>query len=59
MKNTTAQDSNLQKYLKELTDRLSDSVHKRLIEAYKGSDPRESMENELGRILLEVLQRED
>jgi hypothetical protein len=54
-----AQNYALRKYLTELMDRLSNPVHKRLIQAYEGSDPKESMESELGEILLEVLHHED
>lgn len=59
MDEAVAQDSSLKKYLAELADRLTNPVHKRLIQAYKGNDPTESMEDELGEILKEVLHRED
>ena len=55
----TSQDSDGQDYLDELLSQLSDPVHKRLIQAYRGIDPVQSMESELGKILTEVLQRED
>ena len=38
----------VKKYLDELLTELSDPVHKRLIEAYQGDDPVQSMESELG-----------
>ena len=56
---TTSQDSPHQKYLIELLAELSDPVHKRLIQAYRGDDPVKSMEYELGKILTEVLHHED
>jgi hypothetical protein len=52
-------DCRSEEFLSELLDELSDPVHKRLIEAYQGGDPVHSMEAELGKILLEVLRRED
>lgn len=59
MEELGAQNYALHKYLTELMDKLSNPVHRRLIQAYKGSDPKESMESELGEILLEVLHHED
>ena len=59
MEELKAQDSNLQKHLTDLMDGLSNPVHKRLIQAYKGGDPKGSMESELGKILSEVLHHED
>jgi hypothetical protein len=53
------QHSSLQKRLNELEEKVTNPVHKRLIQAYKGNDPRKSMEDELGKILIEVLRRED
>ena len=47
-----------QEYLEELTESLSDSFHKRIIKAYAGENPVESMESELTKILTEVLNRE-
>lgn len=43
----------------ELLKELSDSNHKRIVKAYQGEDPLRSMESELGKILLEILNRED
>jgi hypothetical protein len=51
--------SNLEKYLKELSDGTQDPIHKRLIAAYQGDDPKQSIEAELGKILTEVMNRED
>jgi len=56
---TISQDPSGEKYLDELLEELSDPVHKRLIEAYQGDDPVQSMESELGKILIEVLRCED
>ena len=56
---TISQDPPREKYLDELLVELSDPVHKRLIEAYQGDDPVQSMESELGKILIEVLCCED
>ena len=56
---TANQDSSLQTHLNELTEKVTNPLHKRLIQAYKGSDPKKSMEDELGRILVEVLYGED
>jgi len=53
------QDSLREKYLNELLVELSDPFHKRLIEAYQGDTPVQSMESQLGKILTEVLHRED
>jgi len=55
----TLQHSSREEYLDELLAELSDPVHKRLIQAYRGNDPVQSMESELGKILMEVLNRED
>lgn len=48
-----------EKFIKELIEELSNPIHRRLIQAYKGDNPVESMESELGKILMEVLHRED
>lgn len=48
-----------QEHIRRFSEQLSDPVHKRLIEAYSGDDPVESMEAELGRVLEEVLSSED
>lgn len=46
-------------YLEELVEKLSNPIHRRIIQAYQGSDPIQSMESELANILIEVLHRED
>lgn len=51
--------SKVEQYLQELAEQAEDPICKRLITAYKGSKPMESMETELGRILKEVVERED
>lgn len=54
-----AEVSNIEKHLKELIERTEDPIHKRLIAAYKGDDPKERIEKEFGHILSEVINRED
>ena len=54
-----AEVSNLETYLKELTGDAKDPIHKRLIAAYKGDNPKEHVEAELDSIMLEVISRED
>ncbi len=51
--------SKIEQYLQELAEQAEDPICKRLITAYKGSKPMESMETELGRILKEVVEHED
>lgn len=51
--------SRLQQYLKELAKLTTDPIHKRLISAFMGDNPKESMEAELGKILSEVVKHED
>jgi len=53
------QHPSFEEYLDELLAELSDPVHKRLIQAYRGNDPVKSMESKLGEILMEVLNHED
>ena len=59
MNERTLQESRFKEYQAELLEKVSDSVHKRLIEAYQLKNPVESMDEELGKILLEVLHNED
>lgn len=47
------------KYLSELDTRLTSPIHKRIIAAYEKSNPVQAMENELGKILLEVLDEDE
>ena len=51
--------SKVEQYLQELAEQAEDPICKRLITAYKGSNPMESMETELGQILTEVIEHED
>jgi hypothetical protein len=46
-------------FLAELLQGVTDPIHRRLIEAYQGDDPVQSMESELCKILMEVLRHED
>ncbi len=55
----TPEPSRRRQFLAELAEQVSTPVHRRLIEAYGGGDPVQSMETELGKILLEVIARED
>jgi len=48
-----------EEFLKEILEKTSDPLHKRLVQAYKGDTPVDSMESELKKILIEVLNRED
>ncbi len=56
---TFSQNSQLQMFLEELKQEISKPLHKRLLQAYQGQTPVQSMEAELTKILLEVLHRED
>jgi hypothetical protein len=56
---STLQQITHEKYINELLDELSDPIHKRLIQAYQGNNPLESMESELQKILMEILHNED
>ena len=51
--------SRSEEFLEELQRELSAPPHRRLIQAYKGDTPVQSMESELARILLEILHHED
>lgn len=59
MEEISSKNSRREEFLKELQRELSAPLHKRLIQAYLGDDPVQSMESELANILLEVLHRED
>ena len=56
---TVAVSSGQHQYLPELLEEVLNPLHRRLLEAYRESDPVDSMENELGKILLEVLSHEN
>lgn len=43
-----------EEFLEEVLREIPDPIHKRLIQAYKGDNPVESMETELSKILSEV-----
>jgi hypothetical protein len=55
----TPKRSRLEEYLDELKENVKDPIHLRLLKAYQGIDPVDSMEVELGKILLEVLKSEN
>ncbi len=59
MDEVSSKKSRTEEFLDELHRELSDPLHRRLIEAYRGDAPVQSMESELAKILLEVLRRED
>jgi len=59
MDEVSSRESRSDEFLQELQRELSDPLHKRLIQAYQGDDPVQSMESELASILLEILHRED
>lgn len=54
-----AEMSRRDRYVKELGEQTEDPILKRLIAAYRGDNPKESMEAELGEILNEVMSHED
>jgi len=51
--------SRLELYLEELKKLVTDPTHKTLLSAYTGDRPKESVELELDRLLIEVLRSED
>jgi len=55
----SAQDSRRKKFLEEIQAELSSPLHKRLIQVCEGANAVKRMESELGKILLEILHRED
>jgi hypothetical protein len=59
MNESTLQQTRFREYKAELLEKVSDEVHRRLIEAYQLKNPVESMEDKLGEILLEVLKNEN
>lgn len=46
-------------FVERFVEGLSDPIHKRLIQAYRGEDPVGSMEAELSTVLKEVMESED
>ena len=59
MHDVSSEKSRSEEFLDELQRELSDPLHRLLIKAYKGENPVQSMESELSRILLEVLDLEN
>ncbi len=55
---TVTKKTSIPGYIKELLQSTKDPVHQRLLSAYKGDDPKASVEEELKQILDEVA-RED
>jgi len=51
--------SKLELYLEELKTLVTDPIHKRLLAAYTGDDPKDSVERELDQLLIEVIESED
>lgn len=51
--------SQSEKFLSELVEQISDLNNKRILQAFLDSDPVQSMEKELGKILVEVLKNEN
>jgi hypothetical protein len=56
---TKSKKATCDEYLNELLSVLSDPLHKRLVKAYQEDDPVHSMESELAKIIMEILNRED
>jgi len=56
---TSSAELTIKTYQTDLITRLTNPIHKRLVQSYSSSSPVRSMENELGKILLEVLENED
>lgn len=59
MSEVTQRDLRFKEYKTELVQKVPDPIHKRIIEAYQLNNPVKSMEDELGRILLDALHDED
>jgi len=55
----SSEKSRREEFLDELQREVSDPLHRRLIKAYRGDNPVQSMESELAKILFEVLRGED
>lgn len=54
-----ASPSRLDLYLEELKALVTDPIHKTLLSAYTGDKPKEAVELELDRLLIEILRSED
>jgi Trp operon repressor len=59
IKKVSPEKSRREEFLDELQREVSDPLHRRLIQAYRGDNPVQSMESELAKILFEVLRGED
>jgi Trp operon repressor len=59
MDEISSEKSRREEFLGELQREVSDPLHMRLIQAYRGDNPVQSMESELAKILFEVLRDED
>ena len=59
MQSSSSRSSRRDVLIEELLQQVSDPTHKRLLQAYRGSDPVQFMEAELSNILMEVLRGED
>jgi hypothetical protein len=59
MEQPSPRNARAQVFLDELRGRVSNPIHKRLVEACQSEDAVECMESELRQILLEILRRED
>jgi len=59
MDQSSSEKSRREEFLDELQREVSDPLHRRLIQAYRGDNPVQSMESELAKILSEVLHGED
>lgn len=61
MAETSSREVHYNEFLKELQEKFTDPIHKRLIQSYRGerSSALHLMELELSKILLEVLHHED
>jgi hypothetical protein len=59
MDEVSSEKSRREEFLDELQREVSDPLHRRLIQAYRGDNPVQSMESELAKILFEVLRGED
>ena len=55
----TPKDPRIETYLGEVLEKIQDQKHKRILQAYKGDNPVHSMEMELGKIVMEIVNRED
>lgn len=49
----------IKQYIDEISEKLKDQYHRRLIQAYDKEKPLISLESELEKILLEVMSSED